>query len=81
MYTDKAIELIENANTTQPFLMYLAYNAPHYPLQVIRVARRIQVILSHCCTFFVYGTGSRAILSSMFALQGPEKKNILWYKN
>jgi len=32
--TDHAIDFIEDANTNpQPFFLYLAYNAPHFPLQ------------------------------------------------
>ncbi|KWF75622.1 sulfatase [Burkholderia cepacia] len=34
-FTDKAVEYIDrNANGDQPFFLYLAYNAPHWPLQV-----------------------------------------------
>ncbi|MEM9444859.1 MAG: arylsulfatase [Verrucomicrobiota bacterium] len=32
-FTDKAIEYIYQRNKEKPFFLYLAYNAPHYPLQ------------------------------------------------
>lgn len=32
--TDYAIEFLSERDTTKPFLMYIAYNAPHYPLHV-----------------------------------------------
>lgn len=35
-FTDYAIEFIDEAPKEKPFLMYLAYNAPHYPLQAPR---------------------------------------------
>lgn len=31
-YTDKAIEYLKNQEDEQPFFLYLAYNAPHWPL-------------------------------------------------
>ncbi len=35
--TDYAIDFVDEALTTdQPFLLYLAYNAPHYPLHVLK---------------------------------------------
>lgn len=35
-YTDHAIEFIdENKNTGKPFFLYLAYQAPHWPLQAL----------------------------------------------
>ncbi|MEM7663621.1 MAG: arylsulfatase [Pseudomonadota bacterium] len=33
-YTDKIVEYLDAADTDQPFLAYLAYTAPHDPLQV-----------------------------------------------
>ena len=30
--TSKAVEWIEEADTKQPFLVYLAFNSPHYPI-------------------------------------------------
>jgi len=32
-FTDKAINFINNQNDKKPFFLYLAYNAPHWPLQ------------------------------------------------
>jgi arylsulfatase A-like enzyme len=32
-FTDAAIEMIENQKDSAPFFLYLAYNAPHWPLQ------------------------------------------------
>lgn len=32
-YTDKLIGFIEEGNAEQPFFAYLAYSAPHFPLQ------------------------------------------------
>lgn len=32
-FTDHGIQFIEERDTTKPFFMYMAYNAPHYPLQ------------------------------------------------
>ncbi|MEM7314181.1 MAG: sulfatase-like hydrolase/transferase, partial [Planctomycetota bacterium] len=32
--TDYAIEFLSERDETKPFLMYIAYNAPHYPLHV-----------------------------------------------
>lgn len=40
VFTDKAIEFIDAAKTKdkeQPFFLYLAYNAPHWPLQAPKV--------------------------------------------
>ena len=33
-FTDYAIKYIEERDKDKPFFMYVAYNAPHYPLQV-----------------------------------------------
>lgn len=32
-FTDKAMEYIDQRDRQKPFFMYMAYNAPHYPLQ------------------------------------------------
>jgi arylsulfatase len=32
-FTDYGIQFIEERDQTKPFFMYMAYNAPHYPLQ------------------------------------------------
>ena len=32
-FTDYAIQFVEERDTEKPFFMYMAYNAPHYPLQ------------------------------------------------
>lgn len=32
-FTDRAIEYLKGQHDAQPFFLYLAYNAPHYPLQ------------------------------------------------
>lgn len=34
--TDYAIEFLQEANRAKPFFLYVAYNAPHYPLQAPR---------------------------------------------
>jgi len=34
--TDYAIKFLEQSNDDKPFLLYVAYNAPHYPLQAPR---------------------------------------------
>ncbi|MEM9158473.1 MAG: arylsulfatase [Verrucomicrobiota bacterium] len=34
-FTDKAVEFIEERNSDQPFFMYLAYTAPHWPLHAL----------------------------------------------
>jgi len=34
--TDYAIDFLEQSNDSQPFFLYVAYNAPHYPLQAPR---------------------------------------------
>lgn len=34
VYTDKMIEFIKNSKSDKPFFGYLAYTAPHWPLQV-----------------------------------------------
>jgi arylsulfatase A-like enzyme len=34
VYTEKMIGFIKNANKTKPFFAYLAYTAPHWPLQL-----------------------------------------------
>jgi arylsulfatase len=31
--TDYAIQFLDDTKTTKPFFLYIAYNAPHYPLQ------------------------------------------------
>ncbi|HKJ66545.1 MAG TPA: sulfatase-like hydrolase/transferase, partial [bacterium] len=35
-YTDYAIRFINNAQGRKPYFLYLAYNAPHFPLQAFR---------------------------------------------
>lgn len=32
-FTDKALEFVERGDSGKPFFLYLAYNAPHWPLQ------------------------------------------------
>ena len=70
VFTDKAIEYISEQSDNKPFFLYLAYNAPHWPLQAKE--EDIAVVKS------LYKNGWDSVRNARFAKQKSLK---LWNEN